>query len=614
MSTEQGFSEMSTSRGRSLLPKLTLGVGFAMLLVGVTAAYFEPATGYELSLYAETPLLYFLGFGVALAVSVWLSFVGTEPGLLRDGALVLGSLSVASLVMLPLIRGYYLFVGGDSLTHLGWTRELLGGTLEPTGLLYPGIHMMTIFVSEVTGIRLGPAQMFVVFAFVFVFVLFVMLCVRLLGSQRWAAPIGLFAGLLLLPANNVSVHIQAHPITQSLLFLPFVLYLVLRYVNKAGEWTNPLTVVTQNGLLLTMASISMILVHPQGALNLILIMIVIAGIQFAVRRYRENGTISAHRPIYVPTIVSIVAFAIWSFRYDRVRSATLGTAEGILSSAVPGDEITQRSASLADLGGSIELLFVKLFLVALVFCLLAGLLTLAWGSGRLVERFPDRNALLTYLIVAAVPLLALFGLFFASSANTMHFRYLGFIMVVATILGALAIAEGAEALTGSVSRRSVAVVLVVVFLLFLPLPMATIHSGPFIFQSSSSVSEMHYEGTNKTFENMDREISFAGIRSGPRRLVDAQFGTERSKTVRFGGEGTQTTIPDEVWGNNLSTHYDSPRYIQVDKSDYQREVVLYNGFRYSQRGFDTLDTTPNINRVQSNGEYQLYLLQNETEG
>ncbi|WP_340097693.1 hypothetical protein [Salinibaculum salinum] len=585
-----------------------------MLLVGVAAAYFEPATGYELSLYAETPLLYFVGFGIALLSSVWLSFVGADSDLLRDGALLLGSLAVASLVVLPLIRGYYLYVGGDSLTHLGWTRELLGGSLEPTGLLYPGIHMMTIFVSEVIGIRLGLAQMVVVFAFVFLFVVFVTLCVRLLGSQRWAVPVGLFAGLLLLPVNNISVHVQAHAITQSLLFLPFALYLVLRYVDRAGEWTNPFTSVTQNGLLLSMASLSMVLIHPQGALNLILIMVTVAGIQYLFRRYRENRSINAHRPIYAPAAIAAVAFVAWSARYDRVRSAAVGLLEGIISSAPAGDEITQRSASLADLGGSIELLFVKLFLVALVFCLLAGLLTLAWGSGRLDDRIPGRNALLTYLIVAAIPLLALFGLFFLSSANTMHFRYLGFIMVVVTALGALAINEGADRLTNSLSRRSVGIGLVVLFLLCLPLPMATMHSGPFIYQSSSSVSEMHYEGTNQTFENMDRNISFAGIRSGPQRLVDAQFGTERAKTIAFGGEGSETAIPFEVWGNNLSTHYDSPRYVQVDESDYQREVVLYNGFRYGQRGFETLETTPSINRVQSSGEYQLYFLESESGG
>lgn len=612
MTSAQGHSARTARRTGSPLSKLVLGSGYVLVALGVLAAHTEPATGYELSTYASTPALFFVGVGGALLVSLWLSALGQGRTLVRDGALLLGGLSVFSLVMLPMIRGYYLFVGGDSLTHLGWMRELLGGSLEPTGLLYPGIHMVTVFVSEVTGIRLGLAQMYVTFAYVAVFVVFVVLCVRLVGRQKWAVPVGLFAGLLLLPNNNISVHIVAHPITQSLLLLPFALYLLLRYVRQDSEWMNPLGAATQNGLLLVLASLSLILVHPQGALNFILVMLTLAGTQYLFRRYRPDTIISTHRPLYVPAAIAIAAFILWSVRYDRVRSATTGTLTGLLTNPVPGDEITQRSTSIADIGGSVGLLFVKLFLVAALFSLAAGLFALAWRTGRLEERFPGRNALVTYLVLALVPLVGLFVLFFISSANTMHFRYLGFMMVLVTILGALAITEGADRLTGTLSDSSAAIALVLVFCLLLPLPLATVHSTPFIYKSSSGVSEMHYEGANQTFETMDRDVAFAGIRSGPKRLLDARYGTETTKTMPFRGEGVPSAIPSEVWGTNLSTYYDSPRYVPVDASDYQREAVLYDGLRYDQRGFDELDSSPRIQRVQSNGEYRLYLLQGDT--
>lgn len=612
MTPVQNPAETDTFKGYSRLPKVTLGIGFAGLLVGVLAAYSEPATGYELSLYAQTPHLYFGGVGVAILVSVLLSFVITDSRLVQDGALLLGGLSVTSIVMLPLIRGYYLFVGGDSLTHLGWTRDLLDGTFEPTGLLYPGIHMMTIFVSEVTGIRLGLAQMFVTLAFVLVFVVFVMLCVRLLGRGRWAVPVGLFAGLLLLPNNNVSVHIQAHAITQSLLLLPFPLYLLLRYVVRDGEWMNPFERVTQNGLLLVLASVALILVHPQGGLNWILVLISIIGVQFLARRFRGDGTLGSHRPLYIPTVIVTIVFATWTFRYERVQEAAMGAIAGIINSAAPGDEIAQRTASLSDIGGSIGLLFVKLFLVALVFCILTGLLSLVWASGRFDDRFPERNALFTYLIISLVPLVALFGVLFVASTNTMHFRYLGFIMVPATILGALAISEGAGFLTKYVSPKAVSVVLVVVFLVLIPLPLATVHSTPFIYKPTTDVSEMHYDGAKATFETMDRDVAFAGVRTGPKRFVDAVYGTERSKTMGFKGTEVRDAIPSQAWGRNLTGYYEGPRYIPVGQSDYQQEVGLYRGLRYGERGFHQLDASPAINRVQTNGEYRLYFLQNET--
>ena len=50
----------------------------------------------------------------------------------------------------------------------------------------------------------------------------------------------------------------------------------------------------------------------------------------------------------------------------------------------------------------------------------------------------------------------------------------------------------------------------------------------------------------------------------------------------------------------------------ISESTYQREVVLYNGFRYPERGFERLRTSPGVDRVHSNGEYRLYLVGNES--
>lgn len=599
--------------GHSRFGKVALGLGFAALSVGVLAAARDPATGYELSMYAETPLPYFVGLAAALVVSLWLSLGRRVSGLLRDGALLLGTVSVASLVMLPVIRGYFLYVGGDSLTHLGWTREILRGQLEPTGLLYPGIHTMTIFVSQLTGIRLGLTQMYVVLAFVLAFVLFVTLCVRLLGQQRWAVPVGLFSALMLLPNNNVSTHIEGHPITQSILFLPFVFYLVLKYVIRDDEWMNPIEMATQNGLLLGLAAIALILIHPMGALNAIAILGLLALVQFFFRRYSAEGSIQSHRPLYVPTAIALVAFLVWTPRYERVRAAVEGVVQGILYGSIPADEITQRAASLSAIGGSIAGLFVKLFLVALVFCLLSALLMALWFTGRLDSRFPERNALLTYVIVALIPLLGGFLLFFAASSNTMHFRFVGFLMVPATILGALAISEGAGKLRGRFSTAQVRVGLVVCFLLLLPLPLMTIHSTPFIHKPTAHVSEMHYDGADTTFDTMDRSVPFAGIRTGPKRLLDAAYGPDRGRSLGIAGTDVDAAIPFAVWGDNLTDYYEDRRYVPVDASDYQQEVVLYKGLRYGERGFDSLDAAPGLARVETNGEYRLYLLGNGTD-
>jgi hypothetical protein len=194
----------------------------------------------------------------------------------------------------------------------------------------------------------------------------------------------------------------------------------------------------------------------------------------------------------------------------------------------------------------------------------------------------------------------------------MPFRYLGFLMVPVTVLGALALSGGTAWLSGGDDSRRGRLALVLAFLLLLPFPVATIHSTPFVYKPTSDLTAMHYQGANETFERMDRDVPFAGIRSGPGRLLDGTRGTQATAEAGIRGLDDEGAIPYRVFGNNLTSYYEDRRYVPVGESDYQREVVLYDELRYGRRGFARLDASPAIDRVQTTGEYRLYLLGNGT--
>ena len=63
----------------NLAAKTLLGIGFFALAIGVAAAYTEPATGYELSIYTETPTLFWVGAGVATVVALSVSLFAALP-------------------------------------------------------------------------------------------------------------------------------------------------------------------------------------------------------------------------------------------------------------------------------------------------------------------------------------------------------------------------------------------------------------------------------------------------------------------------------------------------------------------------------------------------------
>jgi len=98
-----------------------------------------------------------------------------------------------------------------------------------------------------------------------------------------------------------------------------------------------------------------------------------------------------------------------------------------------------------------------------------------------------------------------------------------------------------------------------------------------------------------------------GIRGEPRRYVQTYYGRPAADQVEFPGDG----VGGEVFNSNVSTAYEEDRYLGVQASDYATEVELYEGLRYTDQGFRSLETANNIYRVQDNGGFRLYYINNE---
>lgn len=593
-------------RTRTRLLKGALVIGFLALLGGTFAAFAAPARGYEISLYASTPTAYWAGLTVALVVALTAAFVRPAPRRVRGVSYVLAGLSVLTVVALPTIRGYFYAGGADAMTHLGWTRDIAQGTLEPTGLLYPGIHTITLLLSELAGVDFALAQVLMTGAFVTIYLLFIPLCARLLTNGRYGTAIGVFAGLLLLPVNNVGTFIIAHPVTQSIFLFPFVLFLLLQYTsNDSRSAASGFAWVT------ALAAGAFVLIHPQGALNVVFVFVTAAFLQMIARRVRSRNVLGFHRSLATQAFVFVVAFLLWAPRHERVQRAVSSVVTGLLQGSAPGTGIGQRSASLTVVGGSITGLFVKLFLGAAVFTLLATLLILALYTGRLDGQKRDRNALISYIIISIVPLAGAFTVFFAAAGSTQYLRYVGFLMVPMTILGVVALSDGLPEALPRVGGTTVRRISLVVLLLALPMSVATVHATPFIYQPTSGVSESQYDGFETAFEQRDESVPYTGVRVGPRRFLHFVYGTEQAKAMDVPGD--REAVPGPVFDTNLTDYYDEPRYLPVTDRSYVREVGLYDGFRYSDRGFRALDSDSRINRIESNDGFRLYLLDGETE-
>lgn len=591
------------SRQRTRSQRVLLAAGFLALTAALLAGRRNPAVGYELSIYDATPTAFWVCTAGAMA-SALLVAARTRVQNLRRLALVLAASSMLAIVALPLVRGYYFYGQGDSLSHLGFARSFASGALDPWELLHPGVHLTAIVLDAATGLPLRQTMLLTVVVFFLLFFVFVPLCVREIASSSLAAVVGLFTALLLLPINSVGTHIVTHPSSQAVLFAPLVLFLSIRYLRRPATGRFQPSAI---GVLLALTSLTLLLVHPQETMDVIIIFWTVLLVQRVVSRYRASNPIANHRTFGLQAGYLTVLWLLWAPRSGRV-SGRLERAVGFLlgrTGGAGGTEVSGQSASLASIGGSIEELFVKLFLVAALCSVVAGLVMVASVLGRLDHWSPDRNAYLKYLSLAFVPLAIGTSFVFLGSFGDHYFRFIGFLMVVVTLVAAAGFTHLFSSDERGAGTRRLG--LVVLFALLLPLATLSLHPSPWIYQDTAQVTEQEYVGYETAFEHDPDTARYAGIRSGGERYMHAIEGP-RSQAARTFFAGA---IPFRVFGHNLTTHYDEPVYVPVRASDVGREVQLYNGFRYDREGFVQLQRSRQIARIQSTDEFRLYRVAEE---
>ncbi|MFC7068803.1 hypothetical protein [Halobaculum lipolyticum] len=614
---------MGTTNRRAVGVALLLG--YAGLLTAVVTAHGAPATGYELSIYAATPTATWVGLAVAAVAGLAVALAADRTD--RYGSLGTLLLVCSGIVLtaMPVLRGYRFYGAGDSLSHLGWTREIAAGVLSPTDLLYPGIHSLSVAVSTTTGVPLARAMLYVVLvAFPLVFLLTVPLLVRLVTDADRAYVIGLAAALLFVPINNISVHPAAHPTSQAILFLPVVVLLALTYVFDAStdavasatpaddRASSPAMTdgsgrvgATGAGALLAVFSTAIVLIHPQQGLNVVLVFLAVSGLQLLYRWFDSGHRVASHRWLGVQAAVVAGAFLLWAPRFDRATgtfSYTLASVLGGQTSA--GTVVAAKSTSLTALGGSISAVFLRLFAVGLVLSLVAGAVLLATMSGRVRDRWTDASV--RYLGVALVPLAGVFVLMFAISAGDQYFRYQGFIMVFVTVLAALGLAVVADKVDEVAPAGAGRVLVLVLLLVLAPVAAIGFHASPYMYQPTSHVPDSQLRGYSAAFEHREADVEFTGLRGGPRRYVDYYYGTQYA---RYGFEfpGYEDGIAGPRFDDaSYDAAFGETRYLAITQSSYQREVQLYDGFRYSAAGFARLETVPDVNRVRTSDGFSLY--------
>jgi hypothetical protein len=585
-------------------------VGFCSLTGALIVAHSNPATGYELSIYAATPIGFWVGSAVSFLSALLVAFSATEKGNQLVGT-VLGGMTSFAVVSLPMIRGYYFHGIHDSVTHVAIMKGLRSGAITPLDTIYPGIHVVAAFLKPLTGFGSWRSVLFVPLVVVVVYFVFTPLIVREVIGGDAALTVGAFSAFLLVPLHQLASTLHPHPSSQAILFSPVVLFFLIWYLRSSDsvagfEYSRDAhTVLTPVGISLLVATFASILYHPQQAQNLIILFVMIGLIQYVVSKRSDLLPWTRHHPMGSVIGISVIAYFWWVTSSPGFFSVVDGAWVSLMeyfgdSSSVAGEGIGTQSSALRAIGSSLPVMFLKMFSVSTIYIVFAGTVLLT-VLGRRFERrgvFLDTTRFVWYFVAGLVGMFSIFVIYYVGNVGQYYFRQASFMMMVVTILGAIGIVYSVKMSSKRLSRGTVRSVLTIGFAVLFVLSVPIMFNSPYIHRANQHVTEAKVDGYEATFGLTNQSAYLVGVRQEPQRLYGAIV--DRTNNGRRDGTVNSSSI------HYLRERRSGPYYLIISRNTYEREIEAYQEYRYTRSDLESVRRQIGVSFVYANGDTELY--------
>jgi len=612
---------MSTSLGSSgprlsdIWRKLTLTIGFVAVAAGTAIAWQTPPTAYEVSIYAATPLPFWIGVSIGFLSAAVVTLKSCDDGI-AGLAVGLGLVTTIVIGSLPVVRNYRFYGRADPMTHLGWATEMLTGRMRFGDVFYPGGHSTTALLTDAMGVPIERGMLLVAALYFALYAIFVPLIVKALSGNRRMTVIAAFSGFMILPINQIANGLFFHTYSMAMWFFPVFLYALVKHLKSDRTESSIRNAVIPTNVLLAVFGVAIVFIHPQVALNVMILLGTLVVIHAILGRYMDLF-VSGLRPVYGAFAFIMLCWFVWIFQFEMVfivgERVLVSTYDVILGTAGAGDSVEARYQSARAIEASVAELFVKLFLVPTVHLAL-GFLMVAytlWRSFRSTDRShtsadvdPLSGSVVTYFGYAGLVLGPFFVAHFMGPISHLFFRHYGFGMIIAAVLGAVAIHRiGVTIPDGWLKvAKPLALGLLTVAL---ALSLLTVFASPYIYNGSHHVSDQHMNGFDTAIEHRAEDVQWSGIRNGPGREFDALVpGITLYDRPRVSTD--ESTGNDEELRALLSGEKDEARYLPISREDVDREVIAYHEVRFSQESLRLVGTQTGVHHVQDNGGFDLY--------
>lgn len=604
---------------------LLTSAAFFLLTIGVLSAWSTPSRGYEVSIYASTPLVYWIALIFGFTVTFLLIFIELKgvvlPKYLGYVKWILLGLCIISLTSLLIIRGYYGYnFNGDTGTHVGNLLSALNyGAIS---VVYPNLYSHTLFLTILTSgdllyiIKITPVL------FILIFILGIYLLSREVLPKKQMAVISVFIACSL-PFGSVSNYTGSLPLPSYLpytltllLFAPLGLYAVFRIVNTREK--KPFLILAL--ILFTSAMFYHILV---SVILMICVSILCGYIILHKKRYLNVREII--KPLI--TIISVTAIG-WLFWIMLMRYLNIPVMS-VYNALFLRDIGTEYSLALVEqtsmiFGGGMNLAEVLDILISqfgstgiiLLFIVLS--IPILYFGYRRNDKF--KNVIPFYLTI--FPLLGVTGISMISWSAFQPGRVVMFVTIIGVMLSGVVLYELLQAFFNSrikvkriLSLLTAIGLIAGIFVLGLQMyyPAIEVHS-PLVYNTQAEVSGMEFYFNTGNLDYQYLRLPYAPL---PIRFCPLIYGGSYVQNPLYPiyFEDIISKPVSHHFGydtkNNFSDTVSSASYLLIGQRDilFQENYDLGKKYRlqwtpddYIHLGYDT-----GLNKILDNHEMQWYL-------
>ena len=582
-------------------PAALAGVGFLTVTAAACVALLTPpADGYEMSIYAAFPWSF---WGLLLGSMVVGHWIVLRAAASADGGghdwrlgLVVVLCADALLLFLPSVRGYPYFERADVLTHLGHVETIrTTGVVGPENI-YPNIHQLVLTLSYATGLE----PMAVINAVSGVVSLFSVLAAVALVATVYDRRRALFSVPFVSVLIGGTAHTNPSPFAQSVLLLPFVLYLFVR-----AQRTHALT--TRFALVVSL--VGLVLYHPLTTLFALVFFAVYGVVRTPIVRERLLAADTAADPVGSGTARRLLVgtFVAWYYNFsgmliraESVLETLFGSAGGESTLDSYSDTVSRTSPALGDL---LRILLLE-YGTTIVILGASGLHLAAAAVERAKERGPTNPFEVSFSVTAVTfsgiaVLFLVFDLIVGFGRPLAVARYFGVLVV-----GSLAFDLHRRSGGHPNALRAIGVVLAILVVVS---AFGTYHS-PLTIRINQQVTDAELDGAEWYLSRTDPTVPHAEYGIDLYRFEDAMVGFQADDV---------TVDPDPppdhfgyAEGETLGAAYADDHYLVVTPAGrqfYPRVWPDYETYwRYTPADFERLGTDPTVSRVYTNGGFETY--------